>query len=542
MVDASLSKSHPAQAKGPGIVFVGPCLAGLPEHRRKRLLEGFEVRGPVARGDILGALCLRPRLLLILDGFYYTRPSIPHKELLYALESDVQVLGAASMGALRAAELATFGMVGVGQIFEDYRDGHIDGDDEVAILHSSAEDDYRAVTVASVDVRFALQRLQRRGLLDSTASADLVDGLRSVSFDRRTPERLADLAKAHLPRAAAARLPGLLRHCRLKRRDAILALARARHLLQAGSETAGPVEGAPVENKQVGKKIKHASTLYFDYFRLWGFSLPLERSLSDLTLHRAAYLALALHPTATAWVHAWRRRFCLAWWAAQQGAAPDDGALRLRVNVLHQRFPDAGAVLPDLELRQEARQRWLADWAEDQFRSLGPEDFDADRELGQAFEELGLPSPDDASSLGRQLHGILPPWDLVRSFVFGPWLQPALDLAQVVFPLARRFAQWSQGSKVSQDQLRRTAAQRWQCPPGEVEAQGLRRGLPLGDGFAEGLWEILEAWLLTDRLRPVPPGYGDALQRLLECEPVEEAGVRSEDPAAREALGPPGSR
>ena len=55
------------------------------------------------------------------------------------MEEGIQVLGASSMGALRAAELHGFGMIGYGTIFEWYRDGLIDGDDEVALWHEPEE-------------------------------------------------------------------------------------------------------------------------------------------------------------------------------------------------------------------------------------------------------------------------------------------------------------------------------------------------------------------------------------------------------------------
>src|SRR5688572_32760283 len=52
--------------------------------------------------------------------------------------SGVRVFGAASMGALRAAELQPFGMIGVGQVFQAYRRGHLTDDDEVAVAHGPA--------------------------------------------------------------------------------------------------------------------------------------------------------------------------------------------------------------------------------------------------------------------------------------------------------------------------------------------------------------------------------------------------------------------
>ena len=65
----------------------------------------------------------RPRAVGIIDGYFQQVPSVWHKEILWAMAQGVHVFGSASMGALRAAELAPFGMRGVGLIFEAYRDG-----------------------------------------------------------------------------------------------------------------------------------------------------------------------------------------------------------------------------------------------------------------------------------------------------------------------------------------------------------------------------------------------------------------------------------
>lgn len=486
---------HPPLGKV--IVFVGPCLAGLRPHQRRRLLEGFEVRPPVARGDVLCALCRRPDGIVILDGYYYTRPSIPHKELLYAIESGVQVYGGASMGALRAAELADLGMHGVGRIFEAYRDGQLDGDDEVAMLHAGPDDDYRPVTVASVEVRHGLRRLRARGHVRAEDADALIAALRQVSFDRRTPELLRQLATDHLAKAAAERLHDMLRRSSLKRRDALRTLDAAR---------------SARKQPAVAVRRRRATTLYFDYFRLWGLSVPLDQALAETSLHRAVYLALALHPDAVQLVHLSRRRLLLAWLAAQHGLDIEAGALAQLTGDLHRRWPEACALLPELEVEEEARQRLRYQLAVDHFGEAS--------DALAALHAQGLPAPQNGTWQSPDLQRVLPPWALVRSLAFTPLLCPALQLAEQVFPLARRFNQWSKGAKVGRRQLTAEAATLWACHPDAVETEGLRRGLPLGDGFAEGLWEILESLLLADRLRPPVRGYGETRAALLACDPL----------------------
>lgn len=70
-----------------------------------------------AAGDLL-RLAPRPG---IVDGSFHQTRAVRHKEILALIDAGVTVLGAASMGALRAAELDTYGMIGVGRVYDDFR-------------------------------------------------------------------------------------------------------------------------------------------------------------------------------------------------------------------------------------------------------------------------------------------------------------------------------------------------------------------------------------------------------------------------------------
>src|SRR5438477_3089616 len=92
------------------VAFLGPSLPAAEA-------RGFTVLPPARQGDVWRALRLRPRAIALIDGVFESQPSVWHHEILDALDSGVQVFGGASMCALRAAELYSFGMVGVGRIF-----------------------------------------------------------------------------------------------------------------------------------------------------------------------------------------------------------------------------------------------------------------------------------------------------------------------------------------------------------------------------------------------------------------------------------------
>jgi len=94
---------------------------------------GIEWRPPVRQGDVYLAALSSPAIIGIIDGYFEIVPTVWHKEILWAMDRGIHVYGGASIGALRAAELADFGMTGIGQIYEQYRAGQLTDDDEVAV-------------------------------------------------------------------------------------------------------------------------------------------------------------------------------------------------------------------------------------------------------------------------------------------------------------------------------------------------------------------------------------------------------------------------
>ena len=145
----------------------------------------------------------------------------------WALEQGRTVAGAASMGALRAAELAQFGMIGVGRIFEAYATGRFDpftepfeDDDEVAVLHGPAETGY-AATEAMVDVRATLAAARDADVITTDDMLSVAGVAKAQFYKRRTWGSV--LAAAHgLPDEALGTLRSWLTENRVqqKRLDA----------------------------------------------------------------------------------------------------------------------------------------------------------------------------------------------------------------------------------------------------------------------------------------------------------------------------------
>ncbi|MEV7964509.1 TfuA-like protein [Sphaerisporangium sp. NPDC088356] len=169
------------------VVYAGPTIS------RDEILDVVpeaQVRPPAARGDLLREEWSRDDTAVIIDGYYRERLSVGHKEILWLLNEGVNVIGAASMGALRAAELSPYGMSGVGSVFRMYETGEVDGDDEVAILHGPADKGYPAGTVAMVNIRYGCQEGAKTDLVPAAAGERIVQAAKARPFTHRTWEEL----------------------------------------------------------------------------------------------------------------------------------------------------------------------------------------------------------------------------------------------------------------------------------------------------------------------------------------------------------------
>lgn len=229
-------------ASSPAIVFLGPTL----RMAEARQFADAVYLPPAAQGSIIQAVRLhQPRAILIIDGLFQSEPAVRHKEILWALDQGIPVLGAASMGALRAAELHRFGMTGIGLVYRWYRRWHGAPDDAVAVVHTPPELGAEALTVALIDLLMTIKRAGRQGAVTAGQAALLAQEARRRNFRDRDIAAIA---------AAAGIDPGRLQPYLVeqKKQDAIAAL---RHLHKVNPE---PRKGAFVWTTNFVRDLAHA--------------------------------------------------------------------------------------------------------------------------------------------------------------------------------------------------------------------------------------------------------------------------------------------
>lgn len=232
-------------------VFVGPSLAV--EEARAEIDARF--LPPAAQGDVYRAALERPVAIGIIDGYFERVPSVSHKEILWAMSQGVHVFGSASMGALRAVELAPFGMEGIGAIYEAFSRGELEDEDEVAVAHAAAEHGYRRVSEAMVDIRATLQAAELRGVVGAGTRQALERIAKNLFYPERSyPVLLAGALQAGVPHAEVEALRSFLPKGRVhqKREDA---LALLRHLKER--------VGQGLEPKRVRYHFEHTDAWEF---------------------------------------------------------------------------------------------------------------------------------------------------------------------------------------------------------------------------------------------------------------------------------------
>jgi hypothetical protein len=161
-------------------VFAGPSLAG------HTLPPDVEALPPATRGTLTAAVRSGYTRIGFIDGAVEESERLPLRELREALATPgVTLYGGASMGAVRAAQLESEGMHGVGRVFRLFRRGSLTDSDEVYLLHAPAALHYRCLTIPLVNIRYTLRAMRLARRLSSVEEHALISYMRDVPwFDR----------------------------------------------------------------------------------------------------------------------------------------------------------------------------------------------------------------------------------------------------------------------------------------------------------------------------------------------------------------------
>jgi hypothetical protein len=157
-------------------IFIGPTRPG-------NIPADADIRPPAQQGDIAAAALEGADTLILIDGFFHQTLAPWHKEILFAIERGCRVIGAGSLGALRAVECARYGAEPVGVIAGWYADESCTDDADVALAHACAEDGYRPLSIPLVNLRATAEAyIDEAGHILAVA--------RSIYYPERTWQRL----------------------------------------------------------------------------------------------------------------------------------------------------------------------------------------------------------------------------------------------------------------------------------------------------------------------------------------------------------------
>jgi TfuA protein len=183
---------------GKPIIFLGPSLS----HEKARKIFDADYRPPARKGDFLRLAAdfdVVEMAIGFVDGvFLQDYPPTPIEVYHLARKNGVLLVGAASLGALRAVELEKFGMVGIGKIFQLYKTGKVNADDEVAVTFAS-EGDYQLQSEAMIDIRYNLYLAHKKGVINEKAKSMLVRLAKEIYFPHRKYTYILEEARNRYP-------------------------------------------------------------------------------------------------------------------------------------------------------------------------------------------------------------------------------------------------------------------------------------------------------------------------------------------------------
>lgn len=205
------------------VIYIGSSIA--PEKVRA-IVPDAQIMPPIQRGDLYRDRMLGFKFFVIIDGVFFNDLAISPREIIDVLDDGATIIGASSMGAIRAAECWPAGMMGVGSIYRLFRRGSLDSDEEVAVTFGPVNP-HLLVSVPLVNVRYATRRLVRLKRMEPRQAEKILSSAKAIFYANRNWNSILQGAGIDDP---DEQLKHALRAHDLKLIDATRAIKRAASL------------------------------------------------------------------------------------------------------------------------------------------------------------------------------------------------------------------------------------------------------------------------------------------------------------------------
>lgn len=154
----------------------------------KKILDSHDdveviYKRPIKRGDLGHDMKENPDIIGIIDGVFHQNSSVGHKEILNVINNGVTVVGASSMGALRASELDSLGMKGIGYVYEQYATGKVTSDDDVAVMLDS--ETLEALSEPLINMDYVFTNAVSESIITPDQKDELIKIAKSTFYPKR---------------------------------------------------------------------------------------------------------------------------------------------------------------------------------------------------------------------------------------------------------------------------------------------------------------------------------------------------------------------
>ena len=205
----------------------------LSKDQALEIIPTAEFYQPVRKGDIEQSIRDQVHCCILIDGVFLRGPSVTPGEIHDALNVGMRVYGCSSMGAMRAAELEDYGMIGVGKIFEEIKSKPYFRDDYLGQTFSESGLD--TFSIPFIDLRLSCEMLLDMGRLSKDQYDIITFEFESLHFSNRCiPELFQVLKRKHGKDAKVVqvvqKLPELFKST--KEADALMTLEQVKEDLE----------------------------------------------------------------------------------------------------------------------------------------------------------------------------------------------------------------------------------------------------------------------------------------------------------------------